>query len=273
MSIQLSIKEMFENGVHFGHNPSHWNPKAKSYIHSKTKDIHIIDLQIAADKFSIALEYIYEMISAGKTILFVSTKVQSAPILKQYADTIGVPYIVNRWLGGTLTNFKTIKGRIKYYKKLKAALETGGLERYTKKEQSQFQKDLVKLEAVFGGIVDLMELPDAIFVVDAKADMIAIKEAKVVGVPVIGFADTNVDPTVLDYAIPGNDDTKSSLEFLLGKINEAILYGRTNPKKIEKKEEKKGEKKPADKVVAKKDAPKKTEKPAAKKAEAQPEAK
>ncbi len=228
---------MLENGVHFGHKASRWNPKMKKYIYTKNSGIHIIDLNHTADLFSDALNFIHSQIVEGKTILMVANKPQAAEILVEYASVLNVPYVVNRWLGGTLTNFTTIKKRIRHYKDLETKLASNDMERYTKKEKSVFQKEYEKLDKTFRGIRDLVALPDMIFVTDVNHDMIAVIEAIKVGIPVVGFADTNVDPLLLNYPIPANDDAPKSLRYLLGVINEVILDAKKNQKKKEEEVE------------------------------------
>ena len=251
MSVSISPKEMFENGVHYGHKASRWNPKMKKYIFTKSSGIHIFDLEKTASSFQQALEYMYEILSENKNILFVSTKDQTSPILEEYAKAVEANYVTYRWLGGTLTNFKTIKSRIKHYKHLRDILsdeDNEDLKKHTKKEILLMQRELHDLEKSFAGIETMTKLPDALFITDANHDAIAILEAKKLGIPVIGFVDTNADPDKVDYAIPCNDDAPESLRYMLGKINELIAYTKMNPKK---KEEKKKSPKTPPKAVPK----------------------
>ena len=254
MAISISLKDMIKNGVHFGHKASRWNPKMKKYIFGKRSGLHIINLEKTADKLVAAMDFVHDTIADGKTVLIVATKSQTATIVAEYAEAAKIPFVTNRWLGGTLTNFKTIKGRVKYLKKLEAQVESGELEKYTKKEQSGFQKELGILDKRLGGLRDMDNLPNVIFVTDINADAIAIKEAKKLGIPIVGFADTNTDPTSIDYAIPANDDAINSLKYLLGVLNEVILDARSNPKVKKEKEGEKKEMKISDEVIAEKEA-------------------
>jgi len=230
MSSTISLKEMFENGVHFGHKTSRWHPKMKKYIHAQASGIHIINLEKTADLFLQALEFIHKSVSDGKTILFVATKGQTAEVMKKHAEVCKVPYVLNRWLGGTLTNFKTIKGRIRYFKGLEEKVEKGAFEKYTKKEQANYKLELKKLTDRLGGIRDMERVPDIMFVTDVNRDMIAIKEAKKVGMKVVGFCDTNTNPELVDYPIPTNDDAIKALEYLFGIIVYTILHAKKNIK-------------------------------------------
>lgn len=243
MAISISLKEMLKCGVHYGHKASRWNPKMKKYIYGKRSGLHILDLEKTADCFVKALDFIHDQVSEGKNILFVATKLQTAEILSEYAKASSTPYVVNRWLGGTLTNFKTIKSRIKYFKDLESKMESGGLDKYTKKEKAKFQKELDTFERTLGGIRDLDKVPDLIFITDINADRIAITEAKKIGITVVGIADTNTDPSLVDYPIPSNDDAVNAMKYLLGIVNEVIVDAKKNPKKVKKEEKGEAKKK------------------------------
>lgn len=227
MSVTISLKEMFKNGVHYGHKASRWNPKMKKYIYEKRSGIHLIDLEKSADKFAEALEFLHQELSQGKTMMFVATKLQTADLVAEYARATKTPYVIHRWLGGTLTNFKTIQSRIRFYKELEKRVDDPSLmERYTKKEQAEFRKELERLQQTLGGMKEVVAVPDILFVTDVNHDRIAITEAQKMGIPVVGFVDTNANPNLVDYPIPANDDAINSLKYLLGLVNEIILDAR-----------------------------------------------
>lgn len=214
---------MAQAGLHFGHKTSKINPKMKPFICGTRNSIYIIDLEKTVDKFNEALDFIQELVSEGKTILLVGTKVQAKDIIRETAEECGVPYVSERWLGGTFTNFETIKKRLDYFKDLENKRKTGELEKYTKKEKANFDREIKGLQMRFGGIKDMTRTPEAIFVSDMKKDILAVKEAKAKGVKVIGIADTNVDPNLADFPIPANDDAITSIRYILAKVKEAIL--------------------------------------------------
>jgi len=226
----LDPEEMMKAGVHFGHRTSKHHPKMGDFLYGVRNSVHIIDLTKTAEKLKEALEFVQKLISEDKIILFVGTKIQAQELLKNFAQELSLPYVVERWLGGTLTNFETIKKRTEYFKDLEKKKAEGEFEKYTKKEQVGLDRELEDLEMKFGGIKSLEKLPDAIFVLDMEKDAIAIKEAREKGVKVIGIADTSVDPTLADFPIPANDDALSSLEYILNKVKEAILRGRKSIK-------------------------------------------
>lgn len=225
------MTEMLEAGVHFGHRKSRWHPKMKDYIFGAKNNIHVIDLNKSVLKFAEALSFIKKISSEGKKILFVGTKPQAGPIIEQFSKETKVPYVINRWLGGTLTNFKTIKTRIRKLKELEDKKASGEFDVYTKKEKIDIDRTIVKMNATLGGIRDLNDIPYAVFITDLNMDRIAITEAKKVGIKTIGIADTNTDPNVLDYLIPGNDDSVQSLSYIYSKIAAAIIEGKSEQKK------------------------------------------
>jgi small subunit ribosomal protein S2 len=230
--IKIDAEEMAQAGLHFGHKTSKINPKMKPYLAGTRNSIYIIDLEKTVEKLKEALDFIQDIVSEGKTLVLVGTKVQVKEILKNTAEECGLPYVSERWLGGTFTNFETIKKRIDYFKDLESKRKSGELEKYTKKEKANFDREIKGLEMRFGGIKNLTRIPEAIFVSDMKKDILAIREAKAKGVKVIGIADTNVDPNLADYPIPANDDAITSLRYILGKVKEAILNAK--PKEIVK---------------------------------------
>lgn len=220
---QLDIEEMAKAGLHFGHRTSRLHPKMKPYLEGVRNTVHIIDLEKTKEKFIEALKFIQEIISQGKVLLLIGTKIQVKNLVKEMAGECSLPYVNERWLGGTFTNFEIMKKRIEYFKDLERKKKEGELEKYTKKERAKIDQELSKLEIKFGGLKNLEKLPEAIFVLDMKKDNLAVKEARRKGVKVIGIADTNVDPTLADYPIPANDDAISSVKYILEKVKEVIL--------------------------------------------------
>tara|TARA_Y100000310_G_scaffold188360_2_gene188345 strand:- start:1159 stop:1869 length:711 start_codon:yes stop_codon:yes gene_type:complete len=220
---KLDVKEMTEAGLFFGHRISRIHPKMKPYISGTRNTVHIIDLEKTAQNFKEALEFIQKLVKEEKTILFIGTKIQAQEVTKETAQECGMPYVIERWLGGSFTNFKTIKKRIDYYKDLESKRDSGELAKYTKKERHDFDKEIRSLEIKFGGVKNLEKLPDAIFVMDMRKDGLAVKEARRKGITVIGVADTNVDPTLADYPIPANDDAISSIKYVLEKVKQVII--------------------------------------------------
>jgi len=219
----LDLKEMIKAGLHFGHRTSRINPKMKPYISSVRNAVHIINLEKTIDCFEQALKFIQDLVSQGKIILFVGTKIQSKDLVKEAAEECKLPYINQRWLGGTFTNFKTLKKRIDYFKELEEKKKKGELAKYTKLERIRMDDELKNLEIKFGGIKNMNELPDAIFALDMKKDALAIKEAKTKGIKIISVADTNIDPGLADYPIPANDDAMSSIKYILDKVKDVII--------------------------------------------------
>jgi len=222
-NLEVNMETMIKKGVHFGHQKSRRNPKMDEYIFGTRKGINLIDLQKTEEKLKEALDFIKKLKSEGKEILFVGTKKQIKEIVKEAAIFCGMPFVTERWLGGTFTNFKIIRGRAKYLKDLKETIDKGEAKKYTKFEQMKMQEELDKLEIKMGGIKDMKELPGAVFVTDIKENDLAIKEAKKAGVSVIALSDTNVDPTVVEYPIPSNDDAISAVRLMLSYICKAII--------------------------------------------------
>lgn len=220
---QVELKEMLANAVHFGHQTQKWNPKMRPYLYGVRDGIHIFDLQKTFESMQNALSYLQKTISEGKKVLFVSTKQQAASVVEATAKKCNMPYVTHKWIGGLLTNFSTVKTRIKYYLDLEEKFDSGEFEKFTKKEASKFKKDLDKLGVAFSGLKGLKKVPDAVFVVDCVRDNIAILEAKKLNIPVIAIADSNADPDYIDYLIPGNDDAVKSLKYFMSKVEDAIL--------------------------------------------------
>jgi len=219
------MKELLEAGVHFGHQTKRWNPKMKPFIFGSRNGIHIIDLQKTVNLFDNIYDFVTKIVSEGYSVLFVGTKRQAQSSIVEESERCGMFYVVNRWLGGTLTNFQTIKKSIARLKELESMKEDGTINRYTKKEVLKMEKELVKLEKNLGGIKDMDELPGAVFIVDPKREHIAVKEVKKMGIPVIAIADTNSDPDDIDYIIPGNDDAIRAIRLICSKIADACVDG------------------------------------------------
>ena len=219
----ISMKQLLEAGVHFGHQTRRWNPKMAPYIFTERNGIHIIDLQKSVGKVDEAYNAIYDVAAQGGTILFVGTKKQAQDAVKSEAERCGMFYVNERWLGGMLTNFKTIQSRINRLKEIEAMESDGTFDVLPKKEVIQLKKEQEKLEKNLGGIKNMKRIPDAIFVVDPKKEAICVKEAHVLGIPLIGIADTNCDPEELDFVIPGNDDAIRAVKLIVSKMADAVI--------------------------------------------------
>lgn len=222
MANEAQLRELAENACHFGHKVSRWNPKMAPYLWGKKGGVHIFNLEKTAEALNRVLGTIKELSENGKTILFVSTKPQTKAILREIFEKKGYPVVINKWVGGLLTNFDTIKPRIRRLKDISQMIDTGDIEKFPKKEQSQMKKELEKLNNAFGGIANLYRMPDAIFVVDGCRDEIAIREANRLNIPVYGIADSNVNPDGYTDFIPANDDAITALSYLLGKVFEIL---------------------------------------------------
>ena len=227
MTVNVDMKALLEAGAHFGHKTSRWHPKMAPYIHSKRQDAHIINLEKTGDGLEVALPKITEIVKGGKKILFVGTKKQMKDIVKEAADSVEMPYVTVRWVGGTLTNVTTVNRQIKKLKDLERRMESGELEsRYSKLEVQRFQEEIDLLNERYGGIKDMTEQPAALIVIDANEDKNAIKEAKMLNIPVFAITDTNVDPSNIDYVIPANDDAIKATKLILDYFVEAIKEGK-----------------------------------------------
>ena len=222
----VSMKQLLEAGVHFGHQTRRWNPKMKEYIFTERNGIYIIDLQKTVKKVDEAYNFIKEVAAEGKEILFVGTKKQAQDSIKEEAERVGMYYVNNRWLGGMLTNFKTIKKRIARMDQIEKMEEDGTFELLPKKEVSQLKLEKEKLDKFLGGIRNLKGTPGALFVVDPRKEKIAISEAHKLGIPVVAIVDTNCDPDDVDYVIPGNDDAIRAVKLIAGAMADAIIEGR-----------------------------------------------
>lgn len=223
MSEVISMKELLEAGVHFGHQTRRWNPKMAEYIFMKRNGIHIVDLQKTVEKFEFAYKTVADMAKANDVILFVGTKKQAQASIKEEAERCGMPYVSERWLGGMLTNFKTIITRIERLKKLEQMESDGTFDVLPKKEVILLRKEKDKLEKNIGGIKDMNKLPDALFIIDPKKEETAVKEARQLGIPIVALVDTNCDPDLIDYVIPGNDDAIRAVKLIASRIADAII--------------------------------------------------
>lgn len=226
MTTQVSMRDMLQAGVHFGHQTRYWNPKMGEYIFGARNKIHIINLEHTVPAFNDALAFIQKLSVGKNKILFVGTKRAAGKIIQEQAIRSGQPYVSHRWLGGMLTNYKTIRGSIKRLRDLEAQQSDGTFEKLTKKEALMRTRSMEKLERSIGGIKDMGGLPDALFVIDVDQERIAIQEANNLGIPVIGIVDTNGDPDGVDYVIPGNDDAIRAIKLYAAAVADAILAGK-----------------------------------------------
>jgi len=219
----ISMKQLLEAGVHFGHQTRRWNPKMAPYIYTERNSIHIIDLQKTVGMIDDAYNAVVNIVAEGGTILFVGTKKQAQDAIQSEAERCGMYYVNQRWLGGMLTNFKTIRSRIARLKEIEKMSQDGTFDVLPKKEVIGIKKEWEKLEKNLGGIKDMTQIPDAIFVVDPKKERICVQEAHSLNIPLIGIADTNCDPDELDYVIPGNDDAIRAVKLIVGKMADAVI--------------------------------------------------
>jgi small subunit ribosomal protein S2 len=223
----VTMREMLEAGVHFGHQTRFWNPKMAPYIYGHRNKIHIINLEKTQPLFNEAMKFVRQLAGRRGTILMIGTKRQAREVIVQEAKRAGMPYVDQRWLGGMLTNFKTVKGSLKKLKDMKAQVEAG-TEIRIKKEALLFERELAKLEKDMGGIQDMTALPDALFVIDVGYHKIAVAEAKKLGIPIIGVVDSNHSPEGIDYVIPGNDDSSKAVALYARAVADAVLEGKAN---------------------------------------------
>ncbi len=226
MAEPISVKQLLEAGAHFGHLTAHWHPKMKSYIFTKRNGIHIIDLEQTVSMLEKACNYIRDLVSNGHSVLFVGTKKQAQEIIEQEAKRCGMYYVNQRWLGGMLTNFATIQARIDYLVRLEDKRNKGELDYLTKKERMKLEKEMSRLNRLFGGFKEMTQLPGVLFIVDPVKEKIALSEAKRSGIPVVAIVDTNCDPTDIDYPIPANDDAIKAIKLICSKIADAIIEGK-----------------------------------------------
>jgi small subunit ribosomal protein S2 len=239
MAVTVDIKALLEAGVHFGHKTSRWHPKMAPYIHSKRQDSHIIDLTKTVEGLDKALPFLTKVAASGKQVLFVGTKKQAKDIVRLAAEKVNQPYVTERWVGGMLTNVNTVTQQIKKLKDLEKRMASGDLEkRYNKLEVQRFQEEIDELNVKYGGIKNLNGQPGAIVVTDIITDANAVKEAKTLGIPVVGIVDTNADPSAIDYVVPANDDAIKGVQLLLDYFTAAVAEGAGVQKPADKSEEK-----------------------------------
>lgn len=225
MAAKVSLKDLLEAGAHFGHQAKRWNPKMKPYLFGVRNGIHIFDLVKTKEGLEKAVDFVKNLTAEGGIIVFVGTKRQAAEIVKEEAKKAGVPYVWERWLGGTITNWEQIKKSIEKLVEMKEKREKGEYKEFTKKENVLIDREIARLERFFGGLVGIKELPSAIFVVDTKKEEAAVKEAKKKGITVVAVVDSNSDPDLVDYVIPGNDDAVGAIKLMVGTIAEAAREG------------------------------------------------
>ncbi len=221
----LSVKELFEAGVHFGHQTKRWNPKMRPYIYGARSGIHIVDLDQTARLFKRAFDFLVDAVSRGGSVLFVGTKRQAQEIVQEEARRAGMYFVTNRWLGGTLTNFRTIKGGLDRLRSLERMREDGTYEQLPKKETVQLEKERARLEKYIGGLKGMGQLPQAVFVIDPDQEAIGVSEARKLGIPIVAITDTNCDPDLVDYVIPGNDDAIRSVRLVTAAVADACVFG------------------------------------------------
>ncbi|HVA11471.1 MAG TPA: 30S ribosomal protein S2 [Candidatus Dormibacteraeota bacterium] len=239
MATEVDIKQLLEAGAHFGHKTERWHPKMAAYIHSKRGGTHIIDLTKTVSCLEIALSFIEKTASEGKQILLVGTKRQAQDIVRKTAEATNMPYVTERWLGGMLTNWTTIGGRVKYLQDLENRMASGELaNKYNKLEVQRFQEEINQMNVLYGGVKELNKKPGAVFVVDILHDVNAVREATKLGVPIVAMVDTNVDPTLITYPIPANDDAIKTIQLIMDYVQLAIETGKASAKKtVDKTEE------------------------------------
>jgi small subunit ribosomal protein S2 len=221
----LGVRELFEAGVHFGHQTKRWNPKMRQYIYGARSGIHIVDLDQTARLFKRAFDFLSDTVARGGSVLFVGTKRQAQDIVQEEARRAGMFFVTNRWLGGTLTNFRTIKGGLDRLRTLERMREDGTHQQLPKKEVVQLEKERARLEKYIGGLKGMGQLPQAVFVIDPAQEGIAVSEARKLHIPIVAITDTNCDPDLVDYVIPGNDDAIRSVRLVTGAVADACVYG------------------------------------------------
>ena len=235
----VSMKQLLEAGVHFGHQTRRWNPKMARYIFTERNGIYIIDLQKTVRKLEEAYMFVRDVAANGDNVLFVGTKKQAGESIKEEAERAGAHYVNARWLGGMMTNFKTIRRRIQRLEQLRKMQEDGTFDRLPKKEVGKLELEIEKLEKYLGGIKTMDKLPGALFIVDPRKERIAVAEAKKLGIPIVAIVDTNCDPDEIDYVIPGNDDAIRAVKLIAGTMADAIIEGRQGAQSAEDAEEEK----------------------------------
>ncbi len=235
--MSVSMKELLEAGVHFGHQTQRWNPKMDKYIYGNKSGIHILDLRITHEVLQEVQNFVQKLVANSGKVLFVGTKPQAQKVIEEQAVRAQMPYVNNRWLGGMLTNFKTIIKRVIYLKELNSLESSGEINSYPKPERLRIRREIEKLTKSIGGIMELNKIPEAIFIVDLLNETTALSEAKKLNIPVIALADSNVDPDNVDYVIPGNDDAIKSIELIASSVADSCLKGLGKRKEINKEED------------------------------------
>jgi small subunit ribosomal protein S2 len=226
VGVEITMKELLEAGVHFGHQTRRWNPKMKEYIFGERNGIHIIDLQKTLKMFREAARHVSDKAGQGRSILFLGTKRQAQEAIAEEAQRCGMFYVNHRWLGGTLTNWVTLQKSIKRLKLLKSMVEDGRMAQFSKKEGARLERELKHLQQNFSGVENMTALPDVMFVIDPNSEVIAVREARRMGIPVVAIVDTNCDPDLVNWVIPGNDDALRAIRLFTSKISDAVLAGR-----------------------------------------------
>ncbi len=227
MTSTISMKQLLEAGVHFGHQTRRWDPRMREFIFTERNGIHILDLRQTVDRLRDAEDFVRDLVSGGQPLLFVGTKKQAQEPIETEARRCGMPFVTNRWLGGTLTNWATIQRRINHLIRLEEAMERGDYGTLQKKEILKFQEEIARLNRHFGGVKEMTRLPGALFIIDLPKEHIAAAEALRLGIPIVALADTNCDPTILDYPIPSNDDAIRAIKLITGRIADAVIEGTT----------------------------------------------
>lgn len=249
MATNVDIKELLKAGAHFGHNSSRWHPKMAPYIHSKRAGNHIIDLTKTVEKLEEALNFAEKTAAAGKQILLVGTKRQAKDVIKQTAADTDMPFVAERWVGGMLTNSTTMNNRIKHLKDLEQKMDSGALDaKYNKLEVQRYQEEIESMNFMYGGIKFMANKPGAVFVADVNDEMNAVKEARKLGIKIIGIVDSNADPTMIDYPIPANDDALKSVQLIVDYLKTAILAGKQKSKKTAEADDKTEKAEPTENV-------------------------
>jgi small subunit ribosomal protein S2 len=241
LGVEITMKELLEAGVHFGHQTRRWNPKMKEYIFGERNGIHIIDLQKTLKMFRDAARYVSEQAAQGKVILFLGTKRQAQEAITEEAQRCGMFYVNHRWLGGTLTNWVTLQKSIKRLKLLKAMVEDGRMAQFSKKEGARLERELKHLQQNFAGVENMTTPPDVMFVIDPNSELIAVREARRMGIPVVAIVDTNCDPNLVNWVIPGNDDALRAIRLFTSKISDAVIVGRQSFEQAQIADQKVGE--------------------------------
>ena len=241
-TVEVDIKKLLEAGAHFGHKTSRWHPKMAPFIYDKRGGTHIIDLVQTVERLEKALDFLSQTSAAGKQILLVGTKRQAQDIVKKLAEEVGMPFVTERWLGGMLTNWNTIGGRVKHLKDLEARMATGELaNKYNKLEVQRFQEEIDQMNVLYGGIKDMNSKPGAVVVFDVVSDINAVREARKMKLPIVALVDTNADPSLVTYPVPCNDDAIKTLQLIADYIKAAITEGKAKSKKVEEPKEKTAE--------------------------------